>query len=224
MALTDLARDPRMLRTRLVVIDFEALTPAGRPPEPTEVAAITLICRPDGTLEELGRFDSLMRPPADVPITARDQDTGITPALLAAARPAAVVMADLDRHVSGAAAAAGDAVRLIAHSAGTERSLIHGKREHCPGLAATPLLDTVRLARAGLPGLTEHGLSQVASFFGIALPVDRHRALADVELTIAILRALIERSAWSTLLDLERTAHMPPKPADTPAAEQSGLF
>jgi hypothetical protein len=32
VTLTDLARDPRMLRTRLVVIDFEALTPAGRPP------------------------------------------------------------------------------------------------------------------------------------------------------------------------------------------------
>jgi DNA polymerase-3 subunit epsilon len=165
-----------------------------------------------------------MRPPADVPITARDQHTGITVALLAEARSAAMVMAGLDRHVGEPAAAAGDTVLLVAHSASTERSLIHGKREHCPGLAATPLLDTVRLARASLPGLTEHGLSQVAGFFGITLPVDRHRALADVELTIQVLRELIERGPWSTLLDLERDAYLPPKTPDAPTVEQIGLF
>lgn len=97
MALTDLARDRRVRRTRLVVIDFEALTPVGRPPEPIEVAAITLGCRLDGTLVELGRFALLMRPPKDVPITARDQETGITPTQLAAAPPASEVMAALDR-------------------------------------------------------------------------------------------------------------------------------
>jgi hypothetical protein len=43
MALSTLAHDPRLLRTRLVVIDFEGLTPAGQSPVPTEVAAITLL-------------------------------------------------------------------------------------------------------------------------------------------------------------------------------------
>jgi DNA polymerase III subunit epsilon len=143
MALTDLARDPRMLRTRFVVIDFEGLTQAGRSPEPIEVAAVTLLCRPDGTLDELDRFDSLMRPPPDVPVTAWDQSTGITAALLADAPPAGEVMAALDARVIGVATAAGHEVRLFAHSAGTERTLIHGKRNHCPGLAATPLLNTV---------------------------------------------------------------------------------
>jgi len=61
-----------------IVIDVEALTPAGRPAEPTEVAAIALGVQ-DGQLAELARFEELIRPPAEVPVTAIDQRiTGIT--------------------------------------------------------------------------------------------------------------------------------------------------
>lgn len=59
------------LRCTFLVIDFEALTPTGRPAEPTEVAAMALVVR-DGKLVEDGRFESLIRPPADVPVTQRD--------------------------------------------------------------------------------------------------------------------------------------------------------
>ena len=41
---------------RYVVIDFEALTPAGRQAEPTEVAALALVVR-DGQLVEDGHFE-----------------------------------------------------------------------------------------------------------------------------------------------------------------------
>jgi hypothetical protein len=125
-----------MLRTRLVVIDFEALTPADDPP-------------------------------ADVPITWVNQASGITRALLAPAPPAAELLAALDRHILDDAGAARHSVRLVAQNAGTERTLLHGQREHCPGLAATPLLDTLRLARTGLPELTAHGLSEIARYFGL---------------------------------------------------------
>jgi hypothetical protein len=39
-------------RCTFVVIDFEALTPAGRPTEPTEVAAMALVVRDDNLVEE----------------------------------------------------------------------------------------------------------------------------------------------------------------------------
>lgn len=223
MALTDLARDPRMRRTRLVVIDFESLTPAGRPPVPVEVAAITLRCQPDGTLAELDRFTSLMRPPADVPVTHHDEQAGITTALLATAPPASEVMTALDSRLSGDPH--GDlALRLVAHNAPTERTLLHGQREHCPHLAATPLLDSVLLARRAVPELTRHGLSQVADYLGLRIPHDRHRALADVELTAALLPLLLDRGPWRSLLEIERDANLPPKPAATPPVEQPGLF
>ena len=42
------------------MIDFESLTPAGRPPVPVEVAAIAGRFTPAGDWEETGRFQSLI--------------------------------------------------------------------------------------------------------------------------------------------------------------------
>ncbi|CAM5273105.1 NUDIX hydrolase (plasmid) [Streptomyces viridifaciens] len=71
----ELLQDPRFNDLTLIVIDFEGLTPAGRPAEPTEVAALAL--RPDGErLVEVGRFAGLTRPPDDVPGTAILEETG----------------------------------------------------------------------------------------------------------------------------------------------------
>lgn len=142
--MTELADDPWVQRTRFVVIDFEGLTPAGRPPVPIEVAAVTVMLSPTGQFTELDCYESLMAPPPDVPITRFDQASGITKRLLATS----AAMSELDRRVHAAATDAGHAVLLVAHHAATERTLLHGQRSHCPRLADTPLLDTVRLARA----------------------------------------------------------------------------
>ncbi|MFH8257695.1 PolC-type DNA polymerase III [Streptomyces roseolus] len=147
----ELLRDPRFATTTFVVIDFEGLTPAGRPPEPIEVAALTL--RPAGSrLQEVGRFEELMRPPADVPVTARDvRLKGITQTMLSTAAPAAEVMARLDAHLTA------PPYRLVAHHASTEAGIISRQAAHCPVLAATPLLDTLRLAKTVLPSLGSYG-------------------------------------------------------------------
>ncbi|MGH3922922.1 MAG: 3'-5' exonuclease [Pseudonocardiaceae bacterium] len=225
MALIDLANDPHTARTRFLVIDFEALTPAGRAPEPVEVAAIMLECAASGELAKTTRFESLMRPPAEVPVTWRDQASGITPAMLADAPPASEVMAALDRLLPAPDnREASWPYRLVAHSAGTERTLIFGQREHCPVLAATPLLDSVRLARAALRGLSRHGLSELARYLQIPIPTGWHRAMADVELTVVVLIRLLEQGPWRSLHDLERDARVEPKRPDTPTAEQDGLF
>lgn len=221
MALTHLAADPRFASTRFVVIDFETLTPAGRAPEPVEVAAIVLNSGPSGRLAETARFESLIRPPDGIPLTWRDQAAGFTTAVLADAPPAKQAMADLDRLLTGPDTAP---YRLVAHNAATERALIFGQRNHCPTLAASPLLDTVRLARRALGGLTHHGLDDIARHCGIPIPAGRHRATADAELTTTILTQLLDHGPWHSLHDLERDARLEPKQPDAPAANQRSLF
>jgi DNA polymerase III epsilon subunit-like protein len=167
--------DTAFRATTYVVIDFEALTPAGRPPEPIEVAAIIGRFTEDGSWKESERFTSLMRPPDDVPITSLDMCPGIAPAVLRDARPQNQVMAELDSRLIR------PPYRLVAHSAGIEATLIARQRAHCPRLAATPLLCTVRLARKAWPDLPRHSLNACLRKLRIPEPPDRHRALADVE-------------------------------------------
>ncbi|MFD8478530.1 PolC-type DNA polymerase III [Kitasatospora sp. NPDC059673] len=207
--MTGVLRDPSFTRLTVVVIDFEGLTPTGRPAEPTEVAALAL--RPErGRLVEVGRFESLIRPPADVPVTARDvAQTGITAAMLAGADPAAAIMAHLDAHLTA------PPYRLVAHHAPTEAGMIARQAAHCPRLAATPLLDTIRLARALLPGLGSYRLDHLLAHYGIARPADRHRAMPDVTVTAQLLERLLTDGCaagrWRILLDLDAAAGLPPK-------------
>ncbi|MFI9788611.1 PolC-type DNA polymerase III [Kitasatospora sp. NPDC051984] len=218
--MTGLLRDPSLSGLTLVVIDFEGLTPTGRPAEPTEVAALAL--RPeDGRLVEVGRFESLIRPPTDVPVTARNAaQTGITAQMLARADPSAVVMARLDAHLSA------PPYRLVAHHAPTEAGMIARQAAHCPTLAATPLLDTIRLAKALTPGLGSYSLDNLLAHYGIARPADRHRAMPDVTVTALLLERLLTNGnaagQWSTLRDLDTAAGLQPK--RPPPAEQDALF
>lgn len=219
-----LMRDARFTGTTFVVIDFEALTPAGRPAEPIEVAALALRAQ-SGRLAEVGRFESLIRPPADVPVTAMDTgQTGLTAAMLATAPTAAAVMARLDARLSA------PPYRLVAHHAHTEAGLIAHQAQHCPRLADTPLLDTIRLAKAVVPGLGSYSLDNLLGYFGIPRPVDRHRAMPDVAVTALLLEHLLNEGCaagrWRTLLDLDAAAGMQPKRLARQGAqgEQSALF
>ena len=207
--------------TTFIVIDFEGLTPAGRPQEPVEVAAIALACR-GGQLTETGRFSELMRPPADVPVTGEfTRITAITAGMLSGARPACDVMADLERQLM-----VPGRCRLVAHSAPTEAGLLARQRDHCPQLAATPLLDTVRLARAAAPGLTSYRLDSVLGYYGVPRPVDRHRALPDTEVTATIFALLLTDGAsapgWAALTDLDAAAGRPPaRPRAAPPVQET---
>src|ERR1700679_2109977 len=100
--------------------------------------------------------------------------------------------------------------RLVAHSAHTEATLIAGQRLHCPVLAVTSLLCTVRLSRAAFPELGSHRLDSVLRFLSIPVPPGRHRAMPDAELTVQVLqRALAaghERGLWTARPPLEARA------------------
>lgn len=188
----------------IVVIDFEALTPKGRPMEPIEVAALALR-RTGGHWREQASFSALIRPPADVPVTDRCTSlTGITAAMLRPARSAPDVLGELDRRLTQ------PPYRLVAHNAATEASLIRGQAVHCPRLAAIPLIDTLAMARILLPHLATHKLDAVVEHYKIPPEQDRHRAMADVKLTAQIFTRLLADGArigrWQDLSSLERAA------------------
>lgn len=99
-----LAQDP-VLATTLLVIDFEATTPAGHRPQPVDVAALAVKHVPGYGPQPTGWiYESLIRPPAFAPVTSMmTRTTGIRPQDVASARTVDQVLAELD--------AAGDSVR-----------------------------------------------------------------------------------------------------------------
>lgn len=215
-----LKNDPGLAATAFAVIDFEATTPAGARPEPIDVAAIQLRFDGGEWVRE-GRFSELMRPPPHAPVTPFDTaQTGITPQMVATAEPAAVVLAALD-----AAFASDRPCLLVAHNASTEAGMLNDYRDHCPRLARTDLLDTVKLARVLYPRLPSHKLDTLLAHLGIPQPPGRHRALPDVQVTTEMfcqMLAYADRSLiWSNLRDIRRAGLFVAK-ANRP--QQDGLF
>ncbi|WP_162788476.1 hypothetical protein [Amycolatopsis albispora] len=68
--------------------------------------------------------------------------------------------------------------------------------------------------------LTHHGLNDVARHLDIPIPADRHRAMADVELTLTVLTRLLGLGPWCGLHGLERDARLEPKDPTTDTTEQ----
>ncbi|HEX9358515.1 MAG TPA: 3'-5' exonuclease [Streptosporangiaceae bacterium] len=204
-----LTSDPSFTEASYLVIDFEATTPAGHRPEPIEVAVLAL--RPNGArMAEAFRYEALIQPPEHAPISDFDaRQTGITAQMVAGQPPAATVLAELDARLTT------PPYRLVAHHAPTEGGIIYDYRRCCPRLAATPLLDTVRLARAVYPELPSHRLDALLDYLNIPRPVGRHRAMADVEATAEVFTRLLEAGSavgvWRGLRDLTATAGLEAK-------------
>jgi DNA polymerase-3 subunit epsilon len=179
-----------------VVLDFEGTTPRGHSPEPIEVAAIAL--RRDGDRwHRAWSFEELMKPPDHAPVTGFEAaQTGITAAMLAGRPGAGAVLAQFDTRLSA------DPHLLVAHNAVTEGGMIYRYRDHCPALASTHLLDTVKLSRALLPDAPGHGLDALIDHLRLPRPARRHRAMPDVEATVALFQHLIDTAAERGLRSL----------------------
>lgn len=201
----------------LAVLDFEYTTPSGVPPEPIEVAVQTVHVD-GGVLVRGWQWQALIRPPAHAAPTGFDiVQTGITAAMLAEQPPAAQVFADLDHRFTDTGT-----FLIVAHNAPAEARILHDQREHCPRLARTDLLDTVRLARDRYPDLPRHTLDELAAHLRLPMPRDRHRAMPDVQLTTDLLFTLIDRETrWPDLRTLRAVAGYPARAAQP---EQESLF
>lgn len=211
--------DPAFTNCGFVLVDFEGTTPAGMPPEPTEVGVVVLrptSARPAAELE----FEALIRPPAHAPLTPTDtRQTGITPSMLADRPPADLVLAQVDALLTT------PPYVIVAHHAPTEAGILRRYAHACPTLAAAPVLDTLKLAKACYRGLDSYSLDSLLTHLHIPIPALRHRALPDARATAELfIRLLTDGAAvhgWSQLAQLRALAGLPP-PAATSA--QIALF
>ncbi|MFE6164141.1 PolC-type DNA polymerase III [Streptomyces sp. NPDC056486] len=211
---THLAHDADYLKTTFHVIDFEGATPTGYSPEPIEVAVIGLHHTPqDGPQPSGFRWESLMRPPAHAPVTPADtMQMGISAQDIENSTPAAEVLAHLDADLPRAPAV------LVAHSASVEAGFLYRYRTHCPRMAMLPVLDTIRMAKLAHPDLPAYNLDALIGHFSLPYPPKRHRAMADVEVTMLLFQRLLTDLAQTrtvtTLADLLKRCAKPPKAAE----------
>lgn len=201
-----------------VVLDFETVTPPGRPAEPIEVAA--MLIGPGLVADPKPVIDELIRPPHGAPLTPFDtSQTGIRSVDVANARDASVVLADFHAQVGNAGFV------FVAQNARYEQRVLELYRHACPGLAASPFIDTVKLARIVLPDLSDHKLDTLVRRLRVPMPANRHRALPDVQMTVAVFLKLLgiwreANRSWS-LSALLYEAGIKTPPAQ---ASQASLF
>jgi|SRR5581483_3906280 len=201
---------PLVRDATFVVVDFETVTPKGRPPEPLELAAMRLL--PGLVVDPAFQFSQLIRPPVDAPLTAFDtQQTGIRAQDIVDAPDAVTVLRRFDKCLGQ------DVPILVAHNARYEAAIFQRFSACCPQAAALSFLDTMAFGKYLVPGLPNYKLDTLAQHFQLALPIRRHRALPDVELTIQVLQRLLqqymEQAPRTTIVDVLRTAGLASPPA-----------
>jgi len=124
------------------------------------------------------RFQSLMNAGVRVPAFIT-QLTGITNAMVAAAPPAEVVMADAARFV-------GD-TPLVAHNASFDQRYWRAELTRAGLPAPHPFACTVLLSRRLYPQVPSHKLGTLVDWFQLPRTGQAHRALADAEMAAELL-------------------------------------
>jgi DNA polymerase-3 subunit epsilon len=186
----------------IAVIDFETtgISPNGGD-RATEVAIVLV----EGG-RVVDRFQSLMN--AGVPVSAFITGlTGITNAMVAAAPPAAQVMADASRFVGQRP--------LAAHNAGFDSRFWQAELARAGLAAPQPFICTLLLARRLYPQAPNHKLGTLVDYHGLPRTGQAHRALADAEMAAALLGQIerdlrtrhgVARPDHKLLMDLQRCA------------------
>ncbi len=130
------------------------------------------------------KFYSLVNPQRSMPSHATLVNN-ITEDMLTTAPVAADILPQMI-HFIGGACVAGHNVRFDLNFLCYELSLI-GRKLH----DRTPAVDTLKMARDLLPYLSNHKLAYLARSLGVVVD-QTHRAMADVELTVAVFLRLME--------------------------------
>lgn len=186
-----------------VVLDFETVTPKGRPPEPIELAAMRIM--PGRELDKEFKVDRLIRPPEGASITPFDTaQTGIRWEDVRNAPTVNPVLKELERRLEGIEYV------MVAQNARYEAAIIRRFSSECPRVSKMLFVDTVALAKHLLSGLQNYKLDTLASHFSIPIPVHRHRALPDVQITVQVFLQLLKLGLSvkkiRTVGDLRRTS------------------
>ena len=144
-----------------------------------EIAAVKI----KGSLV-VDKFYSLVNPQRSMPSQAT-LINNITQEMLTTAPVAADILPQIIYFIGGACVA-GHNVRFDLNFLCYELSLI-GRRLN----DQTPAVDTLKMARDLLPYLSNHKLAYLARSLGMAVD-QTHRAMSDVELTVAVFLRLME--------------------------------
>jgi DNA polymerase III epsilon subunit family exonuclease len=130
------------------------------------------------------KFHSLINPQMAMPSRATEVNN-ITDEMLATAPLAGDVLPQIV-HFIGGACVAGHNVRFDLGFLCYELSQLGRKLND-----QTPAVDTLKMARDLLPYLSNHKLSYLARSLGVRVD-GTHRAMADVELTVAVFLRLVD--------------------------------
>lgn len=83
---------------------------------------------------------------------------------------------------------------LVAHNAQFDMGFLEAEKQYCWGYTDLPeCLCTLALSRNLYPSDFRHSLDVLIKRFNLVMPVERHRALADVILTAQALQRMMER-------------------------------
>lgn len=193
--------------TEFLVIDFETITPKGRSPEPIEVGILRIR---QNKIDNYASINWLIKPPEGLHLTHFDTaQTGITEQDLANGIDAKRAMRIIDK-----SCLKNDYV-FIAQNAKYEANILSHYTDECRGIAKTPMIDTILLAKQVLPKLPNYKLDTLANALGVQIPKDRHRALVDCILTAEVFLKLLklqkEKSKITYLEDLLNIAKIKTK-------------
>jgi len=161
---------------------FDVETTGLSPVEGDRIVEIAAVKIREG--KAVDKFYSLVNPQRLIPSQAT-QVNNITDDMVAQAPLAADILPQMI-HFIGGACVTGHNVRFDLNFLCYELALI-GRRLN----DQTPAVDTLKMARDLLPYLSNHKLAYLARSLGVVVD-QTHRAMADVELTVAVFLRLME--------------------------------
>ncbi len=181
-----------------VVVDLETTGHRGKEAQVTELGAV----RTRGP-RETGRMESLVDPGLRIPPYVAKL-TGITDEMVAGQPPFEEVFREFVAFASGAV--------LVAHDASFDAEVLdRACRKWLGRPLGLPTLCTLKLARRLLPGPQKLSLDALGQHFTLE-GGRRHRAMADAELTAAVLAKLMDltdRGTETTLGEMLTGQHEP---------------
>ncbi len=162
-----------------------------------EIAGVKII---DGIIRPEETFVSLVNPDRDIPWEAR-QVNKISEEDVKGAPGIDVVLPQFLEFAKG--------TTLVAHNAAFDYSFLEVEKEYCWGYTDLPeCLCSMKLSQALYPTEFRHSLDVISKKFGLALPAERHRALADTLLAAEALLKMTEQGKIRSLEDLRKKASL----------------
>lgn len=156
-----------------------------------EIAAMKV---KDGRPVEGGIFESFVNPERDIPYEAMKVNN-ITPEMVADAATIQEVLPKFLEYV-------GD-LPLVAHNAEFDVGFLEEELFMTNPFARLPMVFcTKKLSRALAPREKFHNLDTLSYRYNIALPKERHRALADVQLLADVFYKLLETGKVTSMQQL----------------------